>query len=31
VRPLLAPLASREESVRLKGFADPIGFVRLVS
>ena len=29
VRPLLAGLPSREESVPLKGFADPIRFVRL--
>ncbi len=29
VRPLLASLALREESVPLKGFADPIRFVRL--
>ena len=29
VRPLLAPLATHEESVPLKGFADPIRFVRL--
>jgi class 3 adenylate cyclase len=29
VRPLLATLAAREESVALKGFADPISFVRL--
>ncbi|MCA0303109.1 MAG: DUF5939 domain-containing protein [Proteobacteria bacterium] len=31
VRPLLGALATREESVRLKGFAEPIGFVRVVS
>jgi hypothetical protein len=30
VRPLLATLSSREESVPLKGFADPIPFVRLL-
>jgi class 3 adenylate cyclase len=30
VRPLLATLAAREESVPLKGFADPISFVRLL-
>ena len=30
VRPLLAPLAARDESVPLKGFADPISFVRLL-
>jgi class 3 adenylate cyclase len=30
VRPLLASLSSREESVPLKGFADPIPFVRLL-
>ena len=29
VRPLLATLAAKEESVALKGFADPISFVRL--
>jgi class 3 adenylate cyclase len=29
VRPLLAPLAASQESVALKGFADPISFVRL--
>jgi class 3 adenylate cyclase len=29
VRPLLATLPSREESVALKGFSDPIGFVRI--
>ena len=31
VRPLLATLPSRQESVRLKGFAEPIGFVRLAT
>jgi class 3 adenylate cyclase len=30
VRPLLATLASREESVPLKGFSEPIRFVRLM-
>jgi class 3 adenylate cyclase len=30
VRPLLATLAARDESVPLKGFADPISFVRLL-
>ena len=30
VRPQLAPLAARDESVPLKGFADPISFVRLL-
>jgi class 3 adenylate cyclase len=30
VRPLLAPLAAIQESVALKGFAQPISFVRLV-
>ena len=30
VRPLLATLAAHEESVALKGFADPISFVRLL-
>jgi class 3 adenylate cyclase len=30
VRPLLAPLAASQESVALKGFADPISFVRLL-
>jgi class 3 adenylate cyclase len=30
VQPLLAPLSSREESVALKGFSDPIRFVRLM-
>ncbi len=30
VRPLLVPLAARDESVPLKGFADPISFVRLI-
>jgi class 3 adenylate cyclase len=30
VRPLLATLAANQESVALKGFADPISFVRLV-
>lgn len=29
VRPLLTPLAASEESVELKGFAEPVGFVRL--
>ena len=29
VRPLLAPLTARDESVPLKGFAQPISFVRL--
>jgi class 3 adenylate cyclase len=29
VRPLIAPLPMREESVALKGFADPIRFVRV--
>lgn len=29
VRPLLAGLASHEENVALKGFSDPIGFVRV--
>lgn len=29
VRPLLATLASHEENVVLKGFSDPIGFVRV--
>jgi class 3 adenylate cyclase len=30
VKPLLAALSSREESVALKGFADPVPFVRLL-
>ncbi|WP_422001591.1 adenylate/guanylate cyclase domain-containing protein [Reyranella sp.] len=30
VQPLLAGLSSRKESVLLKGFTDPIGFVRLL-
>ena len=30
VRPVLAAIASREESVTLKGFNAPIGFVRLL-
>jgi len=30
VQPLLAGLPAREESVALKGFAQPIGFVRVV-
>ncbi len=30
VQPLLAAVAAREESVPLKGFADPINFVRLL-
>jgi len=30
VQPLLAGLSAREESVALKGFAQPIGFVRVV-
>jgi hypothetical protein len=29
VQPLIASLAKRQESVTLKGFSDPIGFVRL--
>jgi class 3 adenylate cyclase len=31
VRPMLAPLARREESVQLKGFQAPIPFVRIVA
>jgi len=30
VRPLLPAVPAREESVPLKGFADPISFVRLL-
>jgi hypothetical protein len=30
VRPLLQAVPAREESVPLKGFAEPISFVRLV-
>jgi class 3 adenylate cyclase len=30
VKPLLAALSSREESVALKGFADPVPFIRLL-
>ena len=29
VRPLLASLAASQESVNLKGFSEPVGFVRL--
>ncbi len=31
VRPLLAPLASRDETVMLKGFATPVPFVRITA
>jgi len=30
VQPLLTAVAAREESVPLKGFSDPISFVRLL-
>jgi len=30
VKPLLTAVPSREESVPLKGFADPISFVRVL-
>ncbi len=30
VKPLLAGIAAREESVPLKGFAEPVGFVRVL-
>jgi class 3 adenylate cyclase len=30
VKPLLASVGAREESVALKGFAEPVGFVRVL-